>query len=280
LAGTYLYPRFKTTTGDAMGMNMISKGVEHALNVMSTECGFDDMDIISVSGNYCTDKKPSAINWIDGRGKSVVAEAIIPGDVVRKVLKTTVEAMVDLNIAKNLVGSAMAGSIGGFNAQAANIVTAVFLATGQDPAQNVESSNCITLMKNLRGNLQISVSMPSIEVGTLGGGTVLEPQGAMLDMLGVRGSHPTNPGDNARKLARIVCAAVLAGELSLCSALAAGHLVRSHMAHNRSTPATRTTTPAPSGSQTPVTAAVSAMQERAGLTMSAAAASRAAEGRR
>jgi len=122
--------------------------------------------------------------------------------------------------------------------------------------------------------------MPSIEVGTLGGGTVLEPQGAMLDMLGVRGSHPTNPGDNARKLARIVCAAVLAGELSLCSALAAGHLVRSHMAHNRSTPATRTTTPAPSGSQTPVTAAVSAMQERAGLTMSAAAASRAAEGRR
>lgn len=147
LAGTYLYPRFKTTTGDAMGMNMISKGVEHALNVMSTECGFDDMDIISVSGNYCTDKKPSAINWIDGRGKSVVAEAIIPGDVVRKVLKTTVEAMVDLNIAKNLVGSAMAGSIGGFNAQAANIVTAVFLATGQDPAQNVESSNCITLMK-------------------------------------------------------------------------------------------------------------------------------------
>jgi hydroxymethylglutaryl-CoA reductase (NADPH) len=146
MAGTYLYPRFKTTTGDAMGMNMISKGVEHALSVMS-ESGFEDMSVISVSGNYCTDKKPAAINWIDGRGKSVVAEAIIPADVVRKVLKTTVDAMVELNIAKNLVGSAMAGSIGGFNAQAANIVTALFLATGQDPAQNVESSNCITLMK-------------------------------------------------------------------------------------------------------------------------------------
>ena len=76
--------------------------------------------------------------------------------------------------------------------------------------------------------------MPSIEVGTLGGGTVLEPQGAMLDMLGVRGSHPVSPGENARKLARIVAASVLAGELSLCSALAAGHLVKSHMAHNRS----------------------------------------------
>lgn len=91
--------------------------------------------------------------------------------------------------------------------------------------------------------------MPSLEVGTLGGGTILEPQNAMLDLLGVKGSHPTNPGDNARRLARIIAAATLAGELSLCSALAAGHLVRAHMAHNRSAAASaapsRSTTPAP-----------------------------------
>lgn len=98
--------------------------------------------------------------------------------------------------------------------------------------------------------------MPSIEVGTIGGGTVLEPQAAMLDLLGVRGAHPSNPGDNARQLARIIAAGVLAGELSLCSALAAGHLVQAHMSHNRSAAPSaapsRAQSPGPSGSRTPV----------------------------
>ncbi len=106
--------------------------------------------------------------------------------------------------------------------------------------------------------------MPSIEVGTLGGGTILDPQGAMLDLLGVRGPHLPNPGENARSLARIVAAAVLAGELSLCSALAAGHLVKAHMQHNRSAPPTRSNTPAPSsGATTPAGLAMTSTVEKA-----------------
>ena len=95
----------------------------------------------------------------------------------------------------------------------------------------------------------MTVTMPCIEVGTVGGGTILAPQQAVLEMLGVKGAHQTNPGQNAQQLARIIAAAVMAGELSLISALAAGHLVRAHLAHNRSqlnTPAaSRPATPGP-----------------------------------
>ena len=106
------------------------------------------------------------MNWIEGRGKSVVCEATIKAEVVEKILKTTVPALVELNMLKNLAGSAVAGAMGGFNAHASNIVTAIFIATGQDPAQNVESSHCITMMEAVNDgkDLDISVTMPSIEV--------------------------------------------------------------------------------------------------------------------
>ncbi|KAA1085919.1 3-hydroxy-3-methylglutaryl-coenzyme A (HMG-CoA) reductase isozyme [Puccinia graminis f. sp. tritici] len=251
LAGRTLYVRFGTRTGDAMGMNMISKGTEAALRLMKSEAYFPQMKVVSLSGNYCIDKKPSAINWIEGRGKSIVAEAVVPGQIIQKILKTSVKDIVKLNITKNLVGSCLAGSIGGNNAHASNILTAIYLATGQDPAQNVESSNCMTLMEavNDEQDLLITCTMPSIEVGTIGGGTILGPQAAMLEMLGIRGPHPTAPGDNARQLARIICAAVMAGELSLMSALAAGHLVESHMTHNRSVPPTPQIQQSPSTSR-------------------------------
>jgi len=166
----------------------------------------------------------------------VSVDCTIPAEIVKSVLKTTVESLCRLNQAKNLVGSAVAGSVGGFNAHASNIVTACFLATGQDPAQNVESSNCITLMEAVNDgqDLYVSVTMPCMEVGTVGGGTALAPQAAMLDLLGVRGVSPVDAKQsNSAKLARIIASTVLAGELSLMSALSSGHLISSHLKLNR-----------------------------------------------
>merc|ERR1719421_2432824 len=101
-------------------MNMISKGTQEIVRVLTER--FAGSRVLALSGNLCTDKKPSAINWVSGRGKSVVAEAILTADVVKNVLKTSVSALGELNVTKNLIGSSLAGSIGGFNAHAANIV--------------------------------------------------------------------------------------------------------------------------------------------------------------
>ncbi|XP_074586093.1 3-hydroxy-3-methylglutaryl-coenzyme A reductase 3-like [Curcuma longa] len=234
LAGRNLYMRFRCSTEGDVGMNIISEGVKHVLDYLLNN--FNDMEAIGTSSNLCSENKPVAVNWIEGRGKSVACEAIIKEEVVEKVLKTNIPALVELNKIKNLVGSAVAGSLGGFNAQASNITSAIFIATGQDPATNVESSQCITMIEALNDGkeLHISVTLPSIEVGTIGRGTELAPQAACLDLLGVQGESLESPGANARRLATIVAGAVLAGELSLLSALAAGHLVKSHMKYNRS----------------------------------------------
>ncbi|MFY9199329.1 MAG: hydroxymethylglutaryl-CoA reductase, partial [Methanosarcina flavescens] len=224
VTGTYVYLRFSYDTKDAMGMNMVTIATDAIMHLIEDEFGAHP---VTLSGNMCTDKKPASISTILGRGKTVVAEVIIPKEIVKEVLKCTPESMFEVNYSKNLLGSARAGALG-FNAHAANIIAAIYLACGQDAAHVVEGSTAITSMELTKyEEIHCSVTLPALPVGTVGGGTGLGTQRDCLNILGVSGAGDV-PGINSRKFAEIVASAVLAGEISLIGAQAAGHLARSH----------------------------------------------------
>jgi hydroxymethylglutaryl-CoA reductase (NADPH) len=222
-AGTSVFVRFSFFTGDAMGMNMVTIASAKAAGLICQKTG---ARLIALSGNWCTDKKPAAVNLVMGRGKTASAGVLLTQDLIGKVLKTDVASLLEVNTRKNLVGSARAGSFG-FNAHAANIVAAMFIACGQDPAHVVEGSLCMTTVDPAPSGVYVSVTLPALPVGTVGGGTTVETQAECLRLLGVAGSGDP-PGSNARKFGEIVAAGVLAGELSLLGALAAQHLARAH----------------------------------------------------
>lgn len=228
VAGRNVYLRFAYDTGDAMGMNMVTLATDAAVDLILAE---NDVELIALSGNMCTDKKPAAINVIMGRGKTVSSDVILSREIILGKLKTTPEKMAEVNYRKNLLGSARAGSLG-FNAHAANIAAALFIACGQDAAHVVEASYAITTMELVEEGLYCSVTLPSLPVGTVGGGTGIGAQQECLGMLGVAGAGDP-PGMNAKKLAEITAAAILAGEVSLVAALAARHLAKAHAALGR-----------------------------------------------
>jgi hydroxymethylglutaryl-CoA reductase (NADPH) len=207
-----------------MGMNMATIATREACDVVEAET---DAALVALSGNLCSDKKPAAINAVEGRGRSVSADVEVPREVVEDRLHTTPEAIAEINTRKNLVGSAKAGGLG-FNAHVANAVAAMFLATGQDEAQVVEGANAITTAEATPdGDLYCSVSLASLEVGTVGGGTKLPTQAAGLDVLGVRGGGDP-AGSNGDALAEAIAVGALAGELSLLAALGSRHLSSAH----------------------------------------------------
>ncbi len=231
VTGTTVHVRLEFDTKDAMGMNMVTIASERIAELIEEKTG---ACLVALSGNLCTDKKPAAVNGILGRGKTVVAGVAIPDSLISEVFKTDAATLAEVNYRKNLLGSARAGSLG-FNAHAANVIAAVFIACGQDPAHVVEGSGTFTTVEKQVGGVYVAVTIPALQLGTVGGGTGLDTQKECLSILGVAGGG-TPPGAQAKKFAEIVAAAVLAGELNLLGALGAGHLARAHRALGRGKP--------------------------------------------
>ncbi len=219
-----LYTRFCYTTGDAAGQNMTSKATFAACEWIKANHPLQPRYILS--GAIDTDKKHSAMNMIQTRGKRVIAEFTLKREVARDLLRIdTTNLFRYRQIAA--VGAMQAGSAYG-GAHSANGLAAVYIATGQDAANVAESHGGITygqLLEN--GDYYWSVTLPAIICATHGGGTSLPTQRECLEVLGCYGTG------KADKLAEIIAAVVLAGDVSLTSAVLAGDWVSSHEALGR-----------------------------------------------
>jgi hydroxymethylglutaryl-CoA reductase (NADPH) len=229
IVGLNIWLRIKADTNDAMGMNMVTIAGKKISDFIIKK--YKEIEFVSESGNMCTDKKPSAMNLINTRGKKVMASVDIPEDVIRNVLKTASDKLVDLNYRKNLLGSAASGSLG-YNAHFSNIIAAIFIATGQDVAHVVDGSLGFTTVEKTPEGVNFTVTIPSLQIGTIGGGTGLKTQKECLSILGCQGAG-NPPGSNSKKLAEIVAVAVLAGEISLLAALSTKELSKAHERLNR-----------------------------------------------
>jgi hydroxymethylglutaryl-CoA reductase (NADPH) len=223
--GSSIYLRFRFATGDAMGMNMATIACDRVVRDLIEPA--TKVPCVALSGNYCVDKKPSAVNFLEGRGKKIYAEADLSGEVLQRCLKSSAQSLVEVQYRKNLLGSIAAGSMG-FNAHFANVLAALFIATGQDVAQVVEGAMGVTCIE-ARGTdgVYASVYLPDVPLGVVGGGTALGPQKEALALLGAA-PDAQHPGAGAVRLAEIVGATVLAGELSLLAAFTSGDLAGAH----------------------------------------------------
>ncbi|MBU0678832.1 MAG: hydroxymethylglutaryl-CoA reductase [Verrucomicrobia bacterium] len=233
IVGSLVYIRFEMKTGDAAGHNMVTAAADRAMQWILAE--FPNMKYVSISGNYCTDKKASAVNGILGRGKYVVAELTVPRKTCSRFLKTTPEQIVELNVKKNLLGTMLAGGVRSANAHFANMLLGFYLATGQDAANIVEGSQGFVFADMRDDALYFSVTLPNIIVGTAGSGKDLAFVEENLRMLGCLEQRAA--GANARRLAVIAAAAVLCGELSLLAAQTnPGELMDAHLRLERRKP--------------------------------------------
>ena len=208
--------KFCYTTGEASGINIIALATDAACRYIASVVR---PDAYHVQGNFSAIKKVSAHNFVSGYGKSVIAEAILPADLLQRLWHVTPEAMVDY-YHKAVLGTVHGGMVG-FSGHAANGITAIFLACGQDVANVVESHVSVASGElTADGDLYVSVKIPNLILGTVGGGTGLATQKECLQMIGCDGRRGT-----AKRLAEIVAASVLAGEVSICASNAGGVFV-------------------------------------------------------
>jgi hydroxymethylglutaryl-CoA reductase (NADPH) len=218
-AARILYTRFNYTTGDAAGQNLTGKATAAACAWILAN--YPAIEHFFLESNFATDKKSSQVNMLHTRGKRVVAEAVVPNEVVARIMRSNTELMFKARQVSNQ-GGFMAG-VNNNGSHSANGITAMFIATGQDVA-NVAESSAAFVYTELRpnGDYYYAITIPSLIVATYGGGTALPTQRECLELMGCYGAG------KVRKLAEIVAATVLCGELSLGSAIVAEEWVAAH----------------------------------------------------
>ncbi len=226
-ASRVLFTRFDYTTGDAAGQNLTGKATAAACAWITSN--YEGIANFYLESNFATDKKSSQINVLRTRGKRVVAEATVSAELIERHMHTTGERMFRARQVSNL-GGFMSG-VNNNGLHSANAVAAIFIATGQDAANVAESSAALGLSELLpSGDYYYSITLPSLIVATYGGGTGLATQRECLELLGCYGTG------KVRKLAEIVAATVLCGELSLGSAIIAEEWVQAHDRLGRNRP--------------------------------------------
>jgi len=223
--GKEVYLIFEYTTGDAAGQNMVTLATEAICKELLATAPVQPQHWF-LEGNMSGDKKATLLAFTYARGKKVVAEATVPGKLVRRFLHAEPEDLVRY-WQISILGGIQSGSIG-VQGHFANALAAIFIACGQDAACVSEASVGVTRMDVVDGDsLYVSVSLPNLIVGTVGGGTYLPTARECLEMMGCYGTG------HAREFAEICAAAALAGEVSIIGALAAGDFGEAHASYGR-----------------------------------------------
>jgi len=225
MEGNHVLTLFEYTCGEAAGQNMVTICTEEICRYIEANSPVKP-ESWYVESNYSGDKKATAVSFASVRGKKVTTECVVYKDIVTDVLKTTPEAIAHYWQA-SIVSAVQSGSIG-MQGHVANGLCALFLACGQDVACVSEAYVGITRMElTSGGDLYVSITLPSLVVGTVGGGTSLPTQNECLQMLQCTGKG------SARKFAEICGALALAGELSIAAAMASGQFGKAHKLFRR-----------------------------------------------